>query len=916
LIAVGGGGGASFHDNSVYPAGNGGSGGGASGGAQAPSGGSGGAGGYGGGSAGTGTAGQGNNGSFGIWAWYPGGGGGAGAAGSTNPATGGAGILNRILGRDYYWAGGGGGSGYSNIGGNGGIGGGGGGAVGYTTGGAGFNPGEPGGGGFSNTQCNNPGGAGGQNTGGGGGGGAHYNYHNPGGNGGSGIVIIRYLKTLGTSTFNNNGAVDINSLVLSFDAANVKKSSVVEVLVVAGGAGGGSDMGGGGGAGGVVYNNAYSVITNEPISVTIGAGGAGAIGYGNNPPAGASGGNTAFGKILAYGGGGGGSGHWYIVPYPGIQGQRGGSGGGLSPIWGRNELNFGGDGIVGQGNPGGASQRGDGAYKSGGGGGASQRGGSGGNTYSGDGGIGFLSPINGTSYYWGGGGGGSGHQNPVGNGGIGGGGGGGNRSSGGLGSGGAGLNAGSAGTYSTTINTQNGGNGGANTGGGGGGGGHQCTGGAGGSGIVIVRYYGSQKATGGTITSAGGYTVHTFTSSGTFTPTEVIGAKDLSDINNTMIVNGATYSNTNGGLYSFNGSGNHIDCGTGGALTLGNNGPFTASAWINISTLKNFSGIISKVRNDRGGVYSFMCCVHNGGSLIFYNNSSWYESSNAGITTNTWYNVVFSFNGSVMSYYVNGVAYGTSTLTWPETPAHEVFLGSWYSINDLYDLNGKIAEAKLYNRALTASEIQQNFNALRGRYEPVFPIGLSWDCTVNPTTLDSNGDGTNDWVVRGGGSFNTANLTTDGGRSVWIGAQTLDTRPLNNFNTEFNVDMTWSAINGTTSQWDCLFWVNIVTTDGGVFSPVYMSLTNPTNASQTLTVRHKTPGNTTEVLATYTDIPIGYVNTRFAFRAGRSLTVTINGIAQASLTYANTATGLNGDRFMTIGLSNKARFDSFAVTAP
>jgi hypothetical protein len=42
------------------------------------------------------------------------------------------------------------------------------------------------------------------------------------------------------------------------------------------------------------------------------------------------------------------------------------------------------------------------------------------------------------------------------------------------------------------------------------------TGAAGGSGIVIIRYLGSTQATGGTITSAGGYTYHTFLSSGTF----------------------------------------------------------------------------------------------------------------------------------------------------------------------------------------------------------------------------------------------------------------------------------------------------------------------------------------------------------------------------------------------------------------
>jgi hypothetical protein len=66
--------------------------------------------------------------------------------------------------------------------------------------------------------------------------------------------------------------------------------------------------------------------------------------------------------------------------------------------------------------------------------------------------------------------------------------------------------------------------GGVNTGGGGGGSGSGGTSGgsnnAGGSGIVIIRYSGSQKATGGTVTtytsSGQSYWVHTFTSSGTF----------------------------------------------------------------------------------------------------------------------------------------------------------------------------------------------------------------------------------------------------------------------------------------------------------------------------------------------------------------------------------------------------------------
>jgi hypothetical protein len=58
-----------------------------------------------------------------------------------------------------------------------------------------------------------------------------------------------------------------------------------------------------------------------------------------------------------------------------------------------------------------------------------------------------------------------------------------------------------------------------NTGGGAGGGGENggTTGVSGGSGIVILRYAGAQRGTGGTVVTSDGFTYHTFLSSGTFT---------------------------------------------------------------------------------------------------------------------------------------------------------------------------------------------------------------------------------------------------------------------------------------------------------------------------------------------------------------------------------------------------------------
>jgi hypothetical protein len=59
----------------------------------------------------------------------------------------------------------------------------------------------------------------------------------------------------------------------------------------------------------------------------------------------------------------------------------------------------------------------------------------------------------------------------------------------------------------------------ANTGGGAGGSDPEFAGTfpGGGSGIVLVRYLGPQRGTGGTVTTFNGFTIHAFTSSGTYT---------------------------------------------------------------------------------------------------------------------------------------------------------------------------------------------------------------------------------------------------------------------------------------------------------------------------------------------------------------------------------------------------------------
>ena len=345
-----------------------------------------------------------------------------------------------------------------------------------------------------------------------------------------------------TSSDNNKASVDANGLVTGLSAGdvvitytvtsgagcpslanytvNVKQTAAItadvpnitdmEILLVAGGGGGGMDMGGGGGGGGVIYRSIAVEPSSIPYTITVGAGGIGAPAAGTNGQPGGhqftipakKGENTTFGSLTAIGGGFGGSS--YIGYTPGAAGGNGGSGGGASGYDTQNGTGAG-AGTNGQGFSGGNA---GGSYYSGGGGGAGGPGISGPSLPNGGPGIQYsaISP-----YYWGGGGGGSGYSGDSGNGGIGGGGAG-SGATGGIGA--VGINNG--------INGQNGnntpgGNAGANTGGGGGGGAHfnyNNKGGDGGSGIVLIKYAGTPRAIGGTITQADGFTTHTFTTIG------------------------------------------------------------------------------------------------------------------------------------------------------------------------------------------------------------------------------------------------------------------------------------------------------------------------------------------------------------------------------------------------------------------
>jgi hypothetical protein len=521
------------------------------------------------------------------------------------------------------------------------------------------------------------------------------------------------------SRFEAPPGIITNGLVLNLDAGDPdsytrSQPPYVEVLVVAGGGAGGGYHAGGGGAGGVIYNSAYQLTNASAITVTIGAGGGAAT---NSSNTGDPGSNSVFGSLTAIGGGAG-----ISQGNSPIARNNGGSGGGAAD--GSGGVNHpGGSGTPGQGFDGG-NIFGDGPnqyylYGTAGGGGA---GGNGiGNiiTGGGAGGPGSAFSISGTTTYYGGGGGGT-YLGPgtlgvltadYGIGGVGGGGRGGYTSTAG----------GTVVVYSTSGTN--------NTGGGGGGFLYfNNGGGAGGSGIVIVRYPGLQAATGGTITYLNGYTIHTFTSSGTFTPylwNDVSG-----NGKNATFTNGVpsdSYVNyIKGGYMSGFSTDDYWNVGNTpyGVIPTGTSTRTIFTAFRTPTTLN--SGIYYHIFHygTANTDNAFGLAIY--GNLL--NNHTWAGNSNFSnftLSADTDYIVAVRFNNSNSprnNFFINGT-FGTTGFGQGKTADYAINTGTSNEprVGMRIDSpteglnNGRVYALYIYNSYLSDAEITQNYNALRPR---------------------------------------------------------------------------------------------------------------------------------------------------------------------------------------------------------
>ena len=179
-------------------------------------------------------------------------------------------------------------------------------------------------------------------------------------------------------------------------------------------------------------------------------------------------------------------------------------------------------------------------------------------------------------------------------------------------------------------------------------------------------------------------------------------------------VNGPVYNSN--GYFSFDGSNDYLRFPNSTDLDVQN---FTVEVWVrtNATTQNGFwfeKGTVNTQYSLFQEGSGIQCRVYTT-TLI---NTITVTTANFMNTTN-WYQVVFTFTSGSQVCYINGRVVGTGTSTGTlATSSGGMSIGAYggYVGSRGYYFQGDQSIAKVYNRVLSAAEIQQNFNALRGRY--------------------------------------------------------------------------------------------------------------------------------------------------------------------------------------------------------
>jgi hypothetical protein len=195
------------------------------------------------------------------------------------------------------------------------------------------------------------------------------------------------------------------------------------------------------------------------------------------------------------------------------------------------------------------------------------------------------------------------------------------------------------------------------------------------------------------------------------------------------LVNGVGFSSANQGSWQFDGSDDYIDCGD---ITAFNGATeMSCFCWIKINTLAIDKGIMVKWDYATQGCIGIQTAAASDELKVFVasaineSGTNHVSTTDANLVAGTWYYVGFVYDGSEsvsidrVKIYVDGVGKtlgASGTIATSLTTATSTFkMGKWGGSLLRYAATNTTS-TYIHNRALSPSEVLQNYNATKNRF--------------------------------------------------------------------------------------------------------------------------------------------------------------------------------------------------------
>jgi len=145
----------------------------------------------------------------------------------------------------------------------------------------------------------------------------------------------------------------------------------------------------------------------------------------------------------------------------------------------------------------------------------------------------------------------------------------------------------------------------------------------------------------------------------------------------------------------------------------------TVSFWVYFSTLSGNGSVIFNSGTFPNGFLIHSTSAASVWNKVYYSigGTGNYITTNSAFITNKWYNFSITINNTTGILYLNGIAQGSSfTVGSTRSNLGDVPKLGQYKGGSSWPLLGSLSSVLIHNRALSASEVTQNYNALKNRF--------------------------------------------------------------------------------------------------------------------------------------------------------------------------------------------------------